>query len=109
MGRNGPKRTEIDRIGIFKPLGWAGGRVVGLGGGGAVREKENHYPTRQRIFAETGEKRCEILAKTFAYFRPLISRKSGRKKFHEKSSTCSTRGETNFFHREILGVGGPTK
>ena len=62
-----------------------------------------------KFFADTGEKCGEILAKIFADFRPLISRKRGRKKFHEKSSTFSTRDETKFFHREILGVGGPKK
>ena len=60
-----------------------------------------------RFFADTGEKRSEILAKNVADFRPLTSRKSGRKKFHEKSSTFSTKDKTKFFHREILGVGGP--
>ena len=56
-------------------------------------------------FADAGEKRSENLAKHFADFRPLISRKSGCKKFHEKSSTFFTRNETKFFHREILGRG----
>ena len=37
-----------------------------------------------KFFADTGENRGEILAKNFADFRSLISRKSGRKKFHEK-------------------------
>ena len=60
-----------------------------------------------KFSADAGEKRGEILAKKFADFRPLISRKSGRRKFHEKSSTFSTRDETKFFHSEILGVGGP--
>ena len=60
-----------------------------------------------KFFADTGEKRGEILAKTFAAFGPLISSQSGRKKIHEKSSTFSTRDKTKFFHREILGVGGP--
>ena len=59
-----------------------------------------------KFFADTGEKCSENLAKNFADFRPLISRKSGRKKFHEKSSTYSTKDETKFFHREILGSGG---
>ena len=59
------------------------------------------------FFADTGEKRSEILAKIFADFRPSISRESGRKKFHEISSSFSTRDETKIFHREILGVGGP--
>ena len=58
-----------------------------------------------KFFADAGEKRSENLAKNFAEFRPLISRKSGRKKFHKKSSTFSTRDETKFFHREILGGG----
>ena len=39
---------------------------------------------------ETGEKCGEHLAKHFADFRPSISRKHGRKKFHGKSSTFST-------------------
>ena len=60
-----------------------------------------------KFFADAGEKRSENLAKNFADFRPLISRKSGCKKFHEKSSTFSTRDETKFFHREILGGGCP--
>ena len=59
------------------------------------------------VFVYTGEKRSEILAKHFAGFRLLISRESGSKKFHEKSSTFSTRDEIKFFHREILGVRGP--
>ena len=42
---------------------------------------------RAKFLTDTGEKRGEILAKDFADFRPSISRKSGRKKFHEKSST----------------------
>ena len=59
----------------------------------------------QRIFGETFY--SENLAKNFADFRPLISRKSGCKKFHEKSSTFSTRDETRVFHREIPGGGVP--
>ena len=47
--------------------------------------------TPAKVFADKGEKRSDILAKHFADFRPLISRKTGRKKFHEKSSTFSTR------------------
>ena len=39
-------------------------------------------------------------------FRPSFSRRSGRKKFHEKSSTNSTGHETKFFHHETLGVWG---
>ena len=61
------------------------------------------------FFTDAGEKRRENLAKNFANFRPLIFRKSGRKKFHEKSSTFSTRDETKFFHRKILGGGCPKK
>ena len=60
-----------------------------------------------KCFADTCAKRSEILAKQFAGLRPLISRKSGRKKLHEKSSTFSTRDETKFFHSKILGVVGP--
>ena len=39
-----------------------------------------------KFVTDTGEKRSEILANNFADFRPLISRESGCKKFHEKSS-----------------------
>ena len=60
-----------------------------------------------KCFADKGEKRRENLAKNFADFRALISRKSVCKKFHEKSSTFSTRDETKFFHREILEGGCP--
>ena len=62
-----------------------------------------------KMFADAGEKRSENLAKNFADFHPLISRKSGCKTFHEKSSTFFTRDETKFFHREILGRGCPNK
>ena len=65
-------------------------------------------PLRKRpLLYDTGEKRSEMLAKNVADFLPLISRKCGRKKFHEKSSTLPTRDKTEFFHGEILGVGGP--
>ena len=58
-----------------------------------------------KFFVDTGEKFSEILAKKFADFRPLISWKSGRKKFHENSSTFPTREETVLFHRKLLRVG----
>ena len=38
--------------------------------------------------------------------RPSISRKGGRKKFHEKLATNSAGREIKFFHRETLGVWG---
>ena len=60
-----------------------------------------------KFFADKSEKRRENLAKNFADFRPLITRKSVCKKFDEKSSTFSTRDETQFFHREILEGGCP--
>ena len=41
-----------------------------------------------KFFADVGEK-CEKMANFFADFRPSISRKSGRKKFHEKLATNS--------------------
>ena len=47
----------------------------------------------------------ETFAKSFADFRASISRKSGHKKFHEKSSTNSTSRDTNFFHGERLWEG----
>ena len=46
--------------------------------------------------AHMGEERGENLAKLFADFHPSISRKIGRKKFHEKSSTSFTGHETKF-------------
>ena len=39
-----------------------------------------------KIFADMGEKCGEKMAKIFADFRPSISRKSGRKKFHGKKN-----------------------
>ena len=51
-----------------------------------------------------GEKCGENLAKNFADVRPSISRKIGRKKFHEKSSANSTSHEIRFFHRETPGA-----
>ena len=57
-------------------------------------------------FADMGEKCGEILAKNFADFRPSISRRSGRKKFHEKLATDSAGRERKFFHRETLGAWG---
>ena len=68
------------------------------------------YPESEiqaKFFADAGEKRSENLAKNFADFCPSISRKSDRKNFHKKTSTFSTRDETKFFHREILGGGCP--
>ena len=53
-----------------------------------------------------GETCGENLAKNSADFRPSISRKAGRKKFHEKLAANSTSRETNFFHRETLGGWG---
>ena len=49
----------------------------------------------------------ENLAKQLAAFHSSTSRKSGRKKFHAKSSTDSTSRETKFFNRETLGAEGP--
>ena len=56
-----------------------------------------------KCFADTGKRRGDIAAKLFADFRPFTSRKIGRKKVHEKSSTHSTRNETKLFHRETQG------
>ena len=44
-----------------------------------------------KFFADIGEKRGENLAKDFADFRPSISRKIGRKKFHAKASNFVSR------------------
>ena len=55
-----------------------------------------------KFFADMGEKCGEKLAKYFADFRPSISRKSGRKKFHEKLATNSAGREIKFFHCETL-------
>ena len=59
-----------------------------------------------KFFADMGEKCGEKMAKCFADFRPSISRKSGRKKFHEKLATNSAGRKIKFFHRETLGVWG---
>ena len=61
------------------------------------------------FFVDMGEKCGEKMAKCFADFRPSISRKSGRKKFHEKLATNSARSAIKFFHRETLGVWGHQK
>ena len=54
------------------------------------------------LFTNTGEKNAtKFWRKNFADFCPLIFRKNGRKKFHAKSGTISTRDETKFFHHEI--------
>ena len=42
----------------------------------------------------------------FADFRPSISKRSGRKKSHEKVPTNSASCETRFFHCETLGAWG---
>ena len=65
------------------------------------------------IFVNSGEffaapkKRGELLAKKIADFRPLISRQSGRREFHEKSSTFSTRDKTNSFTARFWEWGAP--
>ena len=59
-----------------------------------------------KMFANTGEKCGEKMANFFADFRPSISRKSGRKKFHQKLATNSAGREIKFFRRETLGVWG---
>ena len=62
-----------------------------------------------KFFADMGEKCGEKMAKFFADFRPSISRKSGRKKFHEELATNSAGREIKFFHRETLGGWGHKK
>ena len=62
-----------------------------------------------KFFADMGEKCGEKMANFFADFRPSISKKSGRKKFHEKLATNSAGREIKFFHRETLGVWGHNK
>ena len=49
------------------------------------------------------------MAKIFADFRPSISRKSGRKKFHKELATNSAGREIKSFHRETLGAWGHKK
>ena len=66
-----------------------------------VRRKSSKSEILANIFADMGG---ENLAKFFADFRPSISRKSGCKKFHEKSSTNFAGRETKFFNRETLGA-----
>ena len=74
-----------------------------------MRHKSSESEILAKCFADVGEKRGEHLAKLFADFRPSISRQSGRKKFHEKSSTKFPSRETTlkFFHCETLGAWGP--
>ena len=64
---------------------------------------------RAKIFADAGKKPSENLANIFADFRPFISRKSGRKKFHEKSSTFPRGTKQNSFTARFLEGGAPTK
>ena len=59
-----------------------------------------------KFFADMGEKCGEKLAKNFTDFRPSISRRSGRKKFHEKLASNLAGRETKFFHHEALGAWG---
>ena len=59
-----------------------------------------------KFLADMGEKFGEKMGKFFADFHPSISRKSGRKKFHEKLATNSVGRKTKFFHRETLGAWG---
>ena len=59
------------------------------------------------IFSPTWAKNAaKKWQKCSPHFRPLISRKSGRKKFHEKLATNSAGREIKFFHRETPGVWG---
>ena len=73
---------------------------------GFVMPKSPESEIPAKFFANMGEKCGEKMAKNFADFRPSISRKSGRKKFHEKLATDSAGREIKFFHRETLGVWG---
>ena len=57
-------------------------------------------------FPNMGEKCGEKMAKCSADFRPSISRKRGRKKFHKKLATNSAGREIKLLHRETLGVWG---
>ena len=59
-----------------------------------------------KFFADMGEKCGERMATFFADFRPSSSRKSGRKKLHEKLATNSPGCEIKLFRRETLGVWG---
>ena len=57
-----------------------------------------------KFFDDMGDKCGEKMAKFFADVRPSISKKSGRKKLHQKLATNSAGREIKFFHRETLGV-----
>ena len=74
-----------------------------------LRKKSSESEIPVIFFADIGEKCGENLAirKKFADFCPSSSKKSGRQKLHEKSSTNFTSHETKLFHREALGAGGP--
>ena len=78
----------------------------------SLRSVMKEYPESEiqaKFFADAGEKRSEHLAKNFADFCPLISRKSGGKKFHKKSSTFSTRDETKLLSPRDSGRGVPQR
>ena len=62
----------------------------------------------QENFRQHGQKMRRKNGEFFADFRPSISRKSGRKKFHRKLATTSAGREIKFFHRETLEFGGFT-
>ena len=73
-----------------------------------VMPKRSESEIPAKYFVDMGEKRGENLVKNFSDFRPSISRKNRRKKFHEKFSANSTGHEIKFFHRETLGAWGTT-
>ena len=64
---------------------------------GFFRRRRSESEILAKVFAEVGEKRGETLAKLFADFRPLISRKSGRNEFHDNSRRISRAKKDNSF------------
>ena len=63
------------------------------------------FPERSycELFARDRRKCSDLLF----YFRPTISRESGRKTVHKKSSTFSKVHRNSFFTIATLGAGGP--
>ena len=70
-----------------------------------AREQNSGEMFRRHRRKFSPEKRANF----FAVFRPSISRQSGSKKFHEKSSTNSPGQQANFFLGVTLGVGAPNR
>ena len=102
--RSFPKFNHVAQAPNFSFLGGGGGGACCL----TILMKE--FPESEiqaKFFADAGEKSSEDLAKKFPDFRPLISRKSGCKKFHKKILHFSTRDKQNSFTARFWEGGCP--